>query len=326
MRQQAATTTTQDLDAKSIKNKSPLILQRADPFLTLYDGVYYFTASVPTYDCIEIRSSDTIDGLKTATPKIVWTKHKSGIMSEHIWAPEMHLIDGVWYIYFAASQADNKWELRPYALRCTGSDPMADRWEEAGAMIGVEGDDAFTDFSLDGTVFEHKGERYFVWAEKVGKQFGISNLYIAAMESPTKLKTKRVLISTPEHDWETVDFWVNEGAAVIKRHGKIFMTFSASATGAMYCMGLLTADENADLLDPKSWVKTPKPIFTTNPDKEIYGPGHNSFSVDEEGKDICIFHARPYEKIVGDPLYDHNRNAFVVRYSVDKGGMFDFEI
>ena len=37
---------------------------------------------------------------------------------------------------------------------------------------------------------------------------------------------------------------------------KIFIAYSASATDHNYCMGLLTVDENADLLDPNSWVKS----------------------------------------------------------------------
>jgi len=301
----------------------PLILQRADPFLTKHNGMYYFTASVPQFDRIEIRAAKKIKKLSKAKPRTIWTKRETGIMSEHIWAPEMHLIDGKWYIYFAASQADNKWELRPYALKCQG-DPMTNEWEEAGPMIGAEGDDAFTDFSLDGTVFDHNGERYFVWAEKVGKQFGISNIYIAAMETPTKLKSKRVLIATPTHDWETVDFHVNEGASVIKHGRKIHIVFSASATGAMYCMGLLSADENSDLLIPESWHKDPMPIFSTDPSKVLYGPGHNSFCEDENGKPICIFHARQYEKIVGDPLYDHNRHTYIMKYEFDKDGKIKF--
>ena len=48
-------------------------------------------------------------------------------------------------------------------------------------------------------------------------------------------------------------------------------------------MGMLTADENADLLDPKSWTKERCPVLCTDESKDIYGPGHNSFTVDEEG-------------------------------------------
>ena len=70
--------------------------------------------------------------------------------------------------------------------------------------------------------------------QKTGGQFAASNLYLAEMESPIKLKTAQFMLTTPDYDWERVDFWVNEGA-VLKNNGKIFIAFSASATGACYC-------------------------------------------------------------------------------------------
>ena len=75
---------------------------------------------------------------------------------------------------------------------------------------------SFEDFSLDATVFEHRGEHYYVWAEKVGVGKKISNLYIAKMQSPYKLKTAQVLLTTPDYDWERVGFWVNEGPFLLK--------------------------------------------------------------------------------------------------------------
>jgi len=103
---------------------------------------------------------------------------------------------------------------------------------------------------------------------------------------------------------------VNEGAAVLKRNGKIFMTYSASATDHNYCMGLLHADESANLLDPSSWKKNTVPVFKTSETNGQYGPGHNSFTVSEDGeKDVLIFHGRNYKEIVGDPLYDPNRHT-----------------
>ncbi len=93
----------------------------------------------------------------------------------------------------------------------------------------------------------HKGEHYFVWAEKVSVGKKISNLYIAKMETPWKLATDQVLLTSPDYDWERVDFWVNEGPAFLKHDGKLYMTYSASATGACYCMGMLSISEDADL-------------------------------------------------------------------------------
>ena len=81
---------------------------------------------------------------------------------------------------------------------------------------------SFEGFSLDATVFENQGKRYYVWAEKVGVGKQISNLYIAEMERPDKLKTVQVLLTRPDYDWERIGFWVNEGSGCIKEERKIF--------------------------------------------------------------------------------------------------------
>lgn len=298
----------------------PFIIQRADPYVYRHtDGVYYFTASVPTYDKVILRHANTLEGLKEAQEVTLWTKHETGPMSKHIWAPEIHFLQGKWYIYYAAGDVDDVWQIRPYVLECTGDNPIEDKWIEKGKMNPADGDDfSFQAFSLDATVFENKGEYYHVWAEKVGVGKAISNLYIARMESPTKLATVQVLLTTPDYDWERVSFWVDEGPAVIKRNGKIYLTFSSSATGACYCMGMLSTTEDADLLDPRSWEKERYPVLTTDVEKGIYGPGHNSFTKDEEGNDICIYHARTYEELVGDPLYDPNRHAMLMKVEWDE--------
>ena len=49
-------------------------------------------------------------------------------------------------------------------------------------------------------------------------------------------------------------------------------------------------------------------------------PGHNSFTVSEDGADdILVFHARTYKEIAGDPLYDPNRHTFIrkIRWTAD---------
>lgn len=329
----------------SNKSNDPIVKQRADPFVYKHtDGYYYFTGSVPTFDAIEIRRAKTIGELQNAEAFTVWEKHESGPMSRHIWAPEIHFLDGKWYVYFAASEEDDIWALRPYVLELNGQDPLSDEWVELGMMQAADEDPmSFTDFSLDGTVFEHNGKRYFCWAEKTGGQFAASNLYLAEMESPVKLKTVQFMLTTPDYDWERIDFWVNEGAAVIKNEGKIYITYSASATGASYSMGMMEADENADLMNRNSWKKSRYPVLKTNEEKGIYGPGHNSFTVDENGNPVMIYHARDYEKAVGDPkmvpatdkrsleeiiadpLYDPNRHARMMEVKFDDTGRPVFE-
>lgn len=314
---------------KTVKYNEPWILQRADPYVYKHtDGTYYFTASVPAYDTVVLRSSKTLAGLAEAEEKILWRKHESGPMSKHIWAPEIHYLFGKWYIYFAGGEIEDEWEIRPYVLECQGDDPMQDEWIEKGKMVRAEGDEfSFEAFSLDATVFENKGRWYYIWAEKVGVGKQISNLYIAEMENGYTLKTIQVLLTTPDYDWERHGFWVNEGPGIIKHNGKIFMTYSASETGIQYCVGMLTAGEDADLLDPRSWTKERYPVLATNEEKGIYGPGHNSFTKDEEGNDIIVYHARTEAEIVGNPLYNPNRHAMLmkVKWSEDGRPVFDYE-
>lgn len=313
---------------KKLTFNEPWILQRADPYVYKHtDGTYYFTASVPAYDQIVLRRADSLAGLQNAQEVEIWHKHEDGIMSYNVWAPELHYIGGAWYVYFAAGEKDNIFNIRPYVLECKDEDPITGTWVEKGKMGCADDDEfSFRAFSLDATVFENKGKYYYVWAEKVSVGKQISNLYIGELETPYKLKTVQVLLTTPDYDWERVGFWVNEGPAVIKRNGKIFLTYSASETGVAYCMGMMTADEDADLLDPLSWKKERYPVLRSNDSKGIYGPGHNSFTVDEEGNDILVYHARTETEIVGDPLYNPNRHAMLMKIKWDEQGrpVFDF--
>ena len=302
------------------------IQKRTDPYVYKHtDGTYYFTASLPDYDGIALRKADKLFDLKDAPEKIIWKKHDKGIMSFHVWAPELHFIFGKWYIYFAAGDVDDIWAIRPYVLECKGDDPFNDEWIEKGMMQCSDEDPfSFRAFSLDATVLENHGEYYFIWAEKVGVGKQISNLYIARMESATKLSTVQVLLTTPDYDWERVGFWVNEGPAFIKHDGKIYMTYSASETGVAYCIGMLSADENDDLLDPKSWTKRRMPVLKTSEELKIYGPGHNSFTVNDEGEPVMIYHARTEAEIVGNPLYNPNRHAMVMKVKWNESGEPEF--
>ena len=55
---------------------------------------------------------------------------------------------------------------------------------------------------------------------------------------------------------------------------------------------------------------------------------HNSFTVDEEGNDLLVFHARPYRGFKGDALSDPNRHCFLrtVRYDADNCPLFSEEL
>ncbi|MEV3937943.1 family 43 glycosylhydrolase [Glycomyces sp. NPDC049804] len=315
--------TAQAADTPAVRYVNPLIEQRADPHIWRHtDGYYYFTASVPAYDRIILRRATTLQGLATAAEATIWTKHATGEMGAHIWAPEIHHVNGKWYIYFAAGRAEDKWAIRMYVLENASANPMSGTWTEKGRIVTPR-----DSFSLDATTFTQGSTRYLCWAQSDPELGSGTSLYLAAMTSPWTITGTPVRISKPTHAWETVGVKVNEGPSVVTRNGRIFMTFSASATDANYAVGLLSASSGANLLDAASWTKSAQPVLRSSDATGQYGPGHNSWTVSEDGQsDILVYHARPYKAISGDPLYDPNRHTRVQKVYWRADGTPDFGI
>ncbi|MBE6795022.1 MAG: alpha-N-arabinofuranosidase [Ruminococcaceae bacterium] len=317
-------------------NSDIFIKDRADPFVCDGgDGFYYFTASYPMYgkddangyDRIILRRSKTIIGLINAEEKTIWHQKDSKTAFRFIWAPELHKIGGVWYVLFAASGSENNvWDIDCHIIKCLGDDPYNDEWVDIGKFLSPESDSfSFKGFSLDMTYFECNGKSYVAWAQNGGN----SNVYIATVDpnEPWKTTSNAMLLTKPEFDWERVRIPVNEGPAVMVENGRVYLAFSASATGPEYCVGLIYADENADLLDIESWTKLPEPVLTSADLPFEYGPGHNSFVKDENGEWLIVYHSRD-EKCFkgecgysdGDSLYDPCRSARIKKVKWDKKG------
>jgi len=127
--------------------------------------------------------------------------------------------------------------------------------------------------------------------------------------------------SEPEFAWEPRGFWVNEGPAFIAQAGKVFISYSAGAIVENYCIGWLYADKESNFLDPASWQKCAQPVFTTHRLNQQFGPGHNSFTRNEQGEEILVYHARNDKTIEGDPLYDPNRHTRIKVFHWDDEGM-----
>lgn len=290
---------------------NPFVEQRADPWIMHHtDGYYYFTASLPDFSGIPLRRAQTLEELTEATEKVVWQKRSTGIMSANIWAPELHYIQEKWYLYFAAAREDAIFDHRMYVLENSSANPLEGEWVEKGQIKTWQ-----ESFALDATIFENEKRLYYIWAQKDPEIEGNSNLYISEMENPWTLTGPQTMIATPEYSWEKVGFLVNEGPAVMKRNGHIYVTFSASATNHNYCVGLLRIDEKEDMLDATHWKKYPQPVLTTNESIHEYGPGHNSFTTLADGTDIIVYHARNYKEIEGDPLWDPNRHTYIRPFS-----------
>ncbi len=313
------------------------IKDRADPFVTKgSDGWFYFTASYPMYgendpegyDRIILRRSKTIEGLAEAEEKVIWREKESETSFRFIWAPEIHEIGGKWYVLFAASGSENNvWDIDCHIIMCSGNDPYNDTWIDKGKFQSCKEDlFSFRGFSLDMTYFECNGKHYLAWAQNGGN----SNIYLSRInpEKPWQTTSPAMLLTKPEYDWERVRIPVNEGPAAMIYNGKIYLAFSASATGPEYCIGLMYADVDSDLMNIESWTKLDKPLLTSDDLIGEYGPGHNSFVKDENGDWVFIYHSR--DEICfngecgysdGDSLYDPCRSARIRKVRWDENGL-----
>jgi GH43 family beta-xylosidase len=91
-------------------------------------------------------------------------------------------------------------------------------------------------------------------------------------------------------------------------------------------MGMLSIDADAEILDPHAWKKERMPVLQTSEEHGLYGPGHNTFFTDEEGKLLTSYHARQYDEIIGDPLYDINRHTYLMEVPFEGGRpVFSYE-
>lgn len=274
---------------------NPLLPAGADPWCIYKDGYYYYTHT--TGKNITVWKTKSIASLKTAKKKIVFTPPATGPYSKEIWAPEIHWLQGKWYIYFAADSGRNE-DHRLWVLENSSADPLEGEWIMKGKLT-TPGDK----WSIDGTVYNHNGQLYLLWSGWEGDVNFQQNIYICAMSNPWTVTGERVKISAPRLHWEThgdlnnpddvPHVSVNEGPQILAKNGKLFLIYSASGCWTeYYTLGMLTADANSNLMDTAAWTKNPQPVFAKSEKNQVYAPGHNSFFKSPDGKeDWILYHA-----------------------------------
>ncbi|WP_435011427.1 family 43 glycosylhydrolase [Tundrisphaera lichenicola] len=262
----------------------------ADPWVfRAEDGFYY--ASTSTGGSISILRSRTLSGLGGGERKVAWTPPAQGPTSKELWAPELHQLDGKWYIYVAADDGENA-NHRMYALENPSKDPFEGEFTLKAKVF----DPAEDRWAIDGTAFRAGGRLYFVWSGWEGFENVAQNLYIAPMENPWTLAGPRVLISKPDLPWERRGGppSINEGPEALIKGDTIHIVYSAAGSWTdHYCLGLFTSRLDRDLLDPRSWTKRETPAFESG--NGVLAPGHGSFTRSPDGReDWLVYHAARY--------------------------------
>ncbi|RCH55100.1 hypothetical protein DJ568_07875 [Mucilaginibacter hurinus] len=266
---------------------NPVMGSGADPWVVQRNGWYYYTKT--TGGDVQIWKTKRMSKLKSTWSRVAWTPPKGQMYSNNLWAPEMHYLDGKWYIYVAADNG-NDGNHRMYVIENPSDDPTMGTWTLKGKIT-----DPSDIWAIDGTVFEHEGKRYFIWSGwrfQNGSQSGIQQLYIAEMSNPWTITGERHMISEPTYDWEKVGL-VNEGPEILKNAaGDVFLIYSASGCWTdEYKLGMMKLT-GTDPLQQDSWTKNSTPVFQKNIANSVFAPGHNGFFKSPDGKeDWIIYHA-----------------------------------
>lgn len=256
-----------------------------DPSIIRWNGNYYLVQS--RGGVTRVFRSATLAGLGSATGVAVWWKYKDGSDLDDLWAPELVQLDGKFYIYVAAAHRGAHRSRRMYVLEAS---------EPTGPYV-FKGKiaDSTDRWAIDGSVLEHEGKRYFVWSGWQGLDPDEGQgLYIAPMSNPWTISGKRRLLSWPKQPWERIGREpINEGPIAMHHGGRLFLVYSASHSMTDdYCLALLTYSGKGDLLDSKSWAKSPGCVFSKNVAGGVYGPGHGTIVESPDGRETWnVYHA-----------------------------------
>lgn len=224
----------------------------------------------------------------------VWTAPKTGPYSKQVWAPELHFLQSKWHIYFAASNGENK-NHRAYVLRSKTKDPLGEYTLHGPLQTGDTKEQNL--WAIDMTPLAHNGKLYALWSGWDGPETDSQFLYIAEMESPTKLSSRRVRIcDNLNYSWEKTEGGekgrgLNEGPQVLKNGSRTFVIYSCGASWLpSYKLGQLELNGD-DPLDPASWKKHKHPVFQSS--KETCGVGHSCFVKSSDGSEWWhLYHAK----------------------------------
>ncbi|MET8761927.1 family 43 glycosylhydrolase [Lentzea sp. NPDC004782] len=259
---------------------NPIKRSGPDPWLQYYNG-YYYLATTTWNSTITMRRSRTLAGLSTAADTTVFSLSGRPNGCCNMWAPEFHLLNGRWYLYYVAGQdvPDFNPTQRLHVLESSGSDPMGPYTFKA---------DLGDTWEIDPSILRHDGKLYLLGSAIDGTQ----SLTITPLANPYTIAGPRRTISRPTLAWETQGGQVNEAAEPLYHNGRTMIVYSASACwGPDYKLGLLTLT-GTDPLNSAHWTKSPNPVFQRNDGNGVYAPGHNGFFKSPDGtEDWIVYHA-----------------------------------
>ena len=296
----------------------PVMPERGDPMAIRYNGKYYFMATDDEHGqlALKIRVTENLEGISAAEDHTILAAHAISEKLGCFWAPELHLINGSLFIFFALG-SPHWYTVQSRVMKLIGEDPLnPNDWSKPIRCQNKDGEVLCQNgITLDMTVLKTKTDVYTIWAQRQishPDNHGNSDLYIAKVDpkEPWRQISKAVLLKRPSYGWERIHSTVDEGPVVLQHGDNIFVTYAGALIDHTYCVGLLKTKADQDLLNPEAWNVLNYPILHRNSIPDQLGGGHNSFVQDEYGNDILMIHAIPFSHYRNDPADIRRYPAF----------------
>lgn len=275
-----------------------------DPFIMLYEGVYY-AYGTNHKDGIEVYSSDDLTKWsRVANGRMGLALHKDDVWADKFfWAPEVYYINGEFYMYYTADE---------HICVATSNSPTGPFVQDVKQpMFGSEK-------SIDNSLFiDDDGTPYLFF---VRLNDG-NNIWIAELEDDYKsIKSETMQhcfsLSQP---WENKLGRVNEGPFINKHAGIYYMSYSANDyQSPFYGIGYATATTIMG-----AWTKSESNPILQKP-KDLVGTGHHSNFVDKNGDLRVVFHSHNSDKMIHPRVmhiskiyFDHSHEEIAMKIDVN---------
>jgi GH43 family beta-xylosidase len=259
------------LAEKQTEFTNPLY-QNEDAWVVKHEDAYFMCSSGPLNPtAVYVSKSPTL--VERGEKVKVWEDPDN---FGRVFAPELHFIQGKWYIYFCADARAEGGRHMAVVLQANTADPL-DGFHFAGILF--TGDEHGNAQANDFTVVTWQGKLYAFWGSLSDKY--VHGCVMAPMDSPTKITVHRKEMGLDA-----------EGPRAILRGDKLIMT---GATGPFASKGYaLTALEyqakNGPIDDKKSW-KNLGQLFASTDD--VWGPSRASFTTSIDGKQYwMMYHSK----------------------------------
>ncbi|GAB3816876.1 hypothetical protein GCM10028820_16870 [Tessaracoccus terricola] len=355
----------------------PFIEERADPhiFFNPDDGHYYATGSYyedhdgallderTSYGAVGLRRATTIEGLADAPEHLLRTSEVGDRWGGFFWAPEVHRINGTWYMVVGAHDygssgrpagAAYTWTSATILIPFLGTtqdivdgkmlDPTY--WGDDDAIRPLQGAPSFdVNYFLD----ESSGQGYWIMPRSAGLEVveavTADGEFPALAGTPSRIKDLQwpfeygvwdgsITAANPEGN----DQGIIEGPYTFTHGDFHYLIYSGATVDKYYNLAVMRAEVGSDLKDRDSWTVQPFSAFNAYDTYEgsiggapHVGGGHNSVVVDEHGNLVLVYHARPYpDPHAGQPgaggLFDPDRHTSVKAINVRANGQLVLDL